>query len=284
MKNCRNCGAPASQSTSLHTFVCEFCNTKNVDEDYFREIAKNSDVAKSNRFIQLGLNAFSSDEFGEAEKHFESSILENDKVPEAWIYLGLSKAQLITASNFNKTIKGIKDVISRADLIDATNDVVNLGKIAIADCLVTKIKNISGHYFETADKTFNAYGRDKNAALSAFDDLVSGLNKIQELNTFEVSADFDYSSLLIFGLVKITAYEKHGISFDKFGSTGRNLLTNLLNIYDRNPELVKQAILEWGLNASKVAKLINENRPSNPIPVQEPASAVKGFLGKFFPN
>jgi hypothetical protein len=284
MKNCRNCGAPASQSTSLHTFVCEFCNTKNVDEDYFREIAKNSDVAKSNRFIQLGLNAFSSDEFGEAEKHFESSILENDKVPEAWIYLGLSKAQLITASNFNKTIKGIKDVISRADLIDATNDVVNLGKIAIADCLVTKIKNISGHYFETADKTFNAYGRDKNAALSAFDDLVSGLNKIQELNTFEVSADFDYSSLLIFGLVKISAYEKYDISFDKFGSAGRNLLTNLLNIYDRNPELVKQEILEWGLNASKVAKLINENRPSNPIPVQEPASVVKGFLGKFFTN
>uniref|UniRef100_UPI0040472114 hypothetical protein n=1 Tax=Polynucleobacter sp. TaxID=2029855 RepID=UPI0040472114 len=282
MKNCRNCGAPASQSTSLHTFVCEFCSTKNVDEDYFKEIAKNSDVAKSNRFIQLGLNAFSSDEFGEAEKHFESSILENDKVPEAWIYLALSKAELITASNFSKNIKGIKDAISRADSIDATSDVVSLGKIAIADSLVKKIKDISGHYFDTADKTFNAFGRDKSAALSSFDDLTSGLSKIEELNVFQVSADFEYSSLLIYGLVKITFYEKHGIPFDKFGSTGRNLLKNLLDIYDRNPELVKQEISEWGLNASKVAKLINESRPSNPIPVQEPASVVKGFLGKFF--
>lgn len=283
MKNCRNCGAPASQSTSLHTFICEFCNTKNLDEDYFKEIAIKSDVAKSNRFIQLGLNAFSSDEFGEAEKHFESSILENDIVPEAWIYLGLTKAQLITATNFNQTIKGIKDAISRADLIDATSDEVNLGKIAIADCLVTKIKDISEYYFETADKTFNAFGRDKNAALLAYDDLASGLIKIKELNAFEVSADFDYSSLLIFGLVKITFYEKYGISFDKFGSNGINLLTNLLDIYDRNPELVKQKISEWGLNASKVAKLINESRPSNPIPVQKPASLAKGFLGKFFP-
>jgi hypothetical protein len=282
MKNCRNCGAPSSQSASLHTFICEFCNTKNVDDEYFKEIAKNSDVLKSNRFMALGLNAFSSEEFADAEKHFESSILENDKDPQAWIYLGLCKANLISASNFAKNIKSIKDVIERSESIDASSDIVNLGKIAIANCLVEKINDIASYYFETADKIFNAYGRDKNAALSAFDDLSNGLSKIQELNTFQVSADFEYCALLILGLVRVSYYEKYGLSLNQFQPLGKNLLENLIDIYDRNPDLVKQRIESWGTNASKVAKLINEVRPNSSIPIQEPISVVKGFLGKLF--
>lgn len=282
MKNCRNCGAPSSQSASLHTFICEFCNTKNVDDEYFKEIAKNSDVLKSNRFMALGLNAFSSDEFSDAEKHFESSILENDKDPQAWIYLGLCKANLISASNFVKNIKGIKDAIARSESIDIRNDIVNLGKIAIANCLVEKITDIASYYFETADKTFNAYGQDKNAALSSFNDLSAGLNKIQELNAFRVSADFEYCALLILGIVRISYYEKYGLSFNQFDPTSKNLLENLIDIYDRNPDLVKQGIGAWGNSGSKVAKLINENRPNSSIPVQEPTSLVKGFLGKLF--
>jgi tetratricopeptide (TPR) repeat protein len=282
MKNSRNCGAPASQSISLHTFICDFCNTKNVDEDYFKEIAKSTDLGKSNRFMQLGLNAFTSDEFGDAEKHFENSISENDKNPEAWIYLGLCKAHLITASNFQKSIKGIKDALSRADFIDSTSETIILGKITIANSLVNKIKEISDYYFSTADKTFNAFGENEGAAHSSINDLSEGIRKIQELDQFDVSADVDYSNLLLSGLIRVTSYDKYSSVINKLQINIDTILLALLEIYDRNPDAVKLSIGLWNSKASvRISKLINEKRPNNQISIIE-TKKDKGFFGKLF--
>jgi hypothetical protein len=280
MKNCKNCGAAAPNGTSLHSFVCEFCGTKNVDEEYFKELARNSDLGKSNRFMQLGLNSFESDEFIDAEKHFESSIIEDDKNPEVWIYLALCKANLISASNFDKTIKSVKDAIYRASSIDDSSEIVTLGKIALANCLVTKIQNISGHYFDTADKTFVAYGGDKNAAVAASNDLISGLKKIQSLQSYQISADVEYTELLVSALVKSKSYELKGVLSPELLGHIQYLMTTLLDIYDRNQEVVKLEISSWGDNASSVIKLINENRPNNKL--IEPKSTTKGFFSKFF--
>ena len=280
MKNCKNCGAAAPNSTSLHSFTCDFCGTKNVDEEYFKELARNSDLGKSNRFMQLGLNSFESDEFIDAEKHFESSVIENDKNPEVWIYLALCKANLIKASNFNKAIKGLNDAISRASSIDDSSEVVTLGKIALANCLVTKIQIISDHYFETADKTFVAYGGDKNAAIAATDDLISGLEKIQTLQSYQISADVQYTELLVSALVKSKSYELKGVLSPELNGHIQNLMTTLLDIYDRNQEVVKLEISSWNENATGVIKLINENRPNNKLLV--PKETAKGFLSKFF--
>jgi hypothetical protein len=57
-------------------------------------------------------------------------------------------------------------------------------------------------------------------------------------------------------------------------------MTTLLDIYDRNQEVVKLEISSWGENASSIIKLINENRPNNKL--IEPKSTAKGFLNKFF--
>jgi len=280
LKNCKNCGAAAPNGTSLHSFSCEFCGTKNVDEEYFRELARNSDLGKSNRFMQLGLNSFESDEFIDAEKHFESSIIENDKNPEVWIYLALCKANLIKASNFNKNIKGVKDAIYRASSIDDSSEIVIFGKIALANCLVTKIQNISGHYFETADKTYVAHGGDKNAAIAASHDLISGLEKIQSLESYVISSDVEYVGLLVSALVKSKSYESKGVVSPELHSLIQHLMTTLLDIFDRNQEVVKLEISSWGENASGVIKLFNENRPNNKL--IEPKTTTKGFLSKFF--
>jgi hypothetical protein len=280
VKNCRNCGAPAPSSISLHSFSCEFCGTKNVDEEYFKEVARNSDLGKSNRFMQLGLNSFESDEFVDAEKHFESSIIENDKNPEVWIYLALCKSNLIKASNFNKIIKGIKDAINRAESIDDSSDIVTLGKIAISDCLIAKIKHISDHYFETADKTFFAYGGDKNAATAAAGDLISALEKIQFLQSFTITADIEYTELLVSALVKSLSYEKKGVLSPELHSHIQNVLSSVLEIYDRNKEIVNLEINSWDENSSAVIKIINENRPNNKL--IEPKTTAKGFLSRFF--
>lgn len=280
MKNCKNCGAAAPNGTSLHSFTCEFCGTKNVDEEYFKELARNSDLGKSNRFMQLGLNSFESDEFIDAEKHFESSIIENDKNPEVWIYLALCKANLIKASNFNKAIKGLNDAIYRASSIDDSSEIVTMGKIALANCLLTKIQIISDHYFETADKTFVAYGGDKNAAIAATNDLISGLEKIQTLQSYQISADVQYTELLVSALVKSKSYELKGVLSPELTRHIQNLTTTLLEIYDGNQEVVKLEINTWGENATGVIKLINENRPNNKL--IEPKETAKGFLSKFF--
>jgi hypothetical protein len=57
-------------------------------------------------------------------------------------------------------------------------------------------------------------------------------------------------------------------------------MTTLLDIYDRNQEVVKLEISSWNENATGVIKLINENRPNNKLLV--PKETAKGFLSKFF--
>ena len=105
---------------------------------------------------------------------------------------------------------------------------------------------------------------------------MNGLNKIEYLNSHEISADTEYSELLILGLIKGFTYEKKGLALPQLSS----LTQNLLDIYDRNSEIVKWQIERFGDNGTIIARLINKNRPNNLILIKEKSffSKISSFI------
>lgn len=281
MKNCKNCGAAAPATASQHSYVCEYCGTKNVDEEYFKEVARTSDVGKSDRFAQLGINAFVSDEFEAAEKHFESSVLENDRNAQVWIYLALCKSSLLTASNFDRNIKGVNDAVKRALSIDSDSDLVNAGRVAISDKLTQRVASIADYYFETAGKTYHAFGKNKDAATSAVSDVVKGISRISALSDYHVTDSAHYVGLLIDGLGQCLVYEQRGASSEHLIQNRDSIQSELLSIFDANSELVMRCLGDHGSTGRVVTKLLSQLRPGSIVAPQEEKKSG-GFLSKFF--
>jgi hypothetical protein len=281
MKNCKNCGASAPSSASQYTYICEYCNTKNVDEDYFKEIARTSDLGKSDRYAQLGINSYISDQFELAEKHFESSIVENDQNAQVWIYYALCKSSLLTASNFDKNIKAINDSISRAQLIDSDSEIVTSGRIAIFDKLVAKIAAIADYFFQTAHKNFVAFGRNREAAGSATTDLMRGIQRIAVLSQYHVVDSQDYAGLLTDGLGQCLFFEKKGASSSSLNQARQLIERELKIILDTNPELIRRTLGGRGEVGRTVAEVLRKSKPDLILePVEKKKST--GFLSKFF--
>lgn len=281
MKNCKNCGASAPPVSSQHSYVCEYCNTKNVDEDYFKELARTSDLGKSDRHAQLGINAYVSDQFDVAEKHFEASVLEHDKNAQVWIYLALCKSSLLTASNFDKNIKAIGDSVNRAQSIDGDSDVVSSGKIAIFDKLTSRTAVISDYFFETAHKTYVALGKSKDGANGALSDVVRGVQKIAALTNFHVADSHDHTGLVVDALGQIIFYEQKGAQSNSLDQAKQALVSEILNVFDRNRELVVRTLEHRGGVGKSVTRLLSTVRPGSITPPPEEKKA-KGFLSKFF--
>lgn len=281
MRNCKNCGASAPPISSQHSYVCEYCSTKNVDEDYFKELARTSDLGKSDRHAQLGINAYVSDQFDVAEKHFEASVLEHDKNAQVWIYLALCKASLLSASNFDKNIKAVNDSISRAHSIEGDSDVVTSGKIAIFDKLTSRVVNIADYFFETAHKTYVALGKSKDAANSATSDVVRGAERIATLSHYHVTDSQDYASLIIDGLGQVMFYDQKGANSTALKQTMQSLESELLSVFDKNPDLILRSLDHHAENGNLVRRLLSNQRSGSlAMPPEEKKS--KGFLSKFF--
>jgi len=280
MKNCKNCGAAAPPSSSQHSYVCEYCNTKNVDEEYFKEVAKTSDVGKSDRYAQLGINAYTSDEFATAEKHFESSVLENDKNAQVWLYLALCKSSLITASNFDKNIKGISDSLKRAEEIDSTSEIISAGRIAIFEKLVSRVSSISNYFFQTGQDTFIALGKSKDAANSATQEIETGINRISTLFNYKIQDSYSYVNLLINGLGHCVLYEQRGATTKSLIESREKIEGELIEIINVNSELIKRCLQDSGAMGSLATKKLSNLKPE--IISAPPQEEKKGFFGKLF--
>jgi tetratricopeptide (TPR) repeat protein len=281
MKNCKNCGASAPSLSSSYSYVCEYCSTKNVDDEYFKQVALTADLGKSDRHAQLGINAYVSDQFDVAEKHFETSVLEYDKNAQVWIYLALCKACLLTASNFDKHIKAINDAIYRANEIDSNSEVVKLGHVAIFEKLTLKIANISDYFFHTAYKSYVALGKNKDGANEALPDLLRGVQRIHVLSNYHVTDSHDYTGLLIDGLEQCIIYEQKGAASSALKEAMTLLENEVLKIFDKNQDLVKRTLEERGEVGKSVTRLLNKSRPDSfSLPHKQKKSI--GFLSKFF--
>ncbi len=167
-----------------------------------------------------------------------------------------------SCSTINVDEDHYKEVISKASFGTSSED--SLTAIAC-------IKALSGLYFDAADAIFIKQGRNKNAAYSASNDLINGLERLESLNTCKISADAQYTEILVSGLIKGLTYRNQGLVLPQLKSLIDSLLFNLLEIYDRNSKLVSSEVEKYATKGTALANLIEQQRPK-----------PKGLLGKFF--
>jgi tetratricopeptide (TPR) repeat protein len=180
---CKSCGAAPPPSTSHVAFVCEYCGTKNVNDQYFIERAKNIDASKSNRHFGLGVVAFNSGDYQTAEKQFEQAVQEDDLSTDSWIYLAHTKAKTIKPSNFSRHIAVAINCINKAKEIDPNAEIVEYGSAAIANSFLAESNKAAQYYFDTAEKKLIAFG--KNGSHEAASEAALGLSLIK--NAFDLN-------------------------------------------------------------------------------------------------
>ena len=281
LTNCKNCGATPPQSSSQYSYVCEYCGAKNVDNDYFKVVANTSDIGKSERYARLGLSAFASDEFESAVENFESSILENDGNAEVWIYLALCKSHLLTASNFDRTTKRVDDALRRALELDSTSELVVNGRIAIFETLVRRVATVADYYYETAYKSYVAFGSNKSAASAASPEVEKALDRVAILPKYRVASSSDYVLLLTDSILQCHLYQTKGATSPELESRKSVALGELLALFDENEELIKRNLDARGESVNPVVRLISDARPGRII-VSSVVTKPKGFLRKLF--
>ena len=239
IENCRSCGAAAPGDGSETSFTCTYCGARNVDEEFFIKRAQNANLAKSGSAFELGLMAFQSGDALQAEKHFESSIQEDENNLDAWIFLALSKAGTLKPSNYEKQFSSAKNCIAKAFKIDPNSETAGYASNWVANFFLSGSYKSSKYYFDTAEKKFIAFG----VASTAIEESKKGFTVIHDA----FSLDPTDSSLIIkistLALINCqVAQSKYGLSSSDADKEIQFFLGKLLALYPSQEQAVQDAI------------------------------------------
>lgn len=254
VSSCKSCGASAPARSGLMSFVCEYCGTKNVDEEYFKIYATKVDTQKAGRLLQLGLIGFSSGNYADAEKHLEASALEDINNPEVWIYLSLCKAQTVKASHFNKNFRAAKDCFERAMAIDSNSELVVLGGVELGNRFLAASVKSAKYYFDTASKKYFALGENKDAAKAAVSESQSGLEVLKtayELNPTDFTLIARTCSMAVAQCMDMEEKRAPKDSCSEFKSF---FAARLRGLYEKRPNDVSAIVREVPVYGTKIGK------------------------------
>ena len=155
---CNSCGAENGPAES--SFICGYCGAENVVQSYFDEkSAEVMDASKNSSSIkQDGLRNY---KIGDYEKAIESLIAhlkEDHSDAEAWIFLALSEAQTIKASNFLKRISSISDAMDNAKKYEKDKDLHHKSEIKLSGDLIMGSQQAANFFYRNSSKRFNSFG------------------------------------------------------------------------------------------------------------------------------
>jgi len=247
--HCTSCGASRPASSSNHSFVCEYCGAKNVDEQYFIERAKNIDSNKLDSYLHLGLVAFNAGDFPNAEQKFEEAVKQDGNSADAWIYLAHTKAKTVKPSNFTNSLSIATNCIQRAREIDANAEIVLYGSSAIANSFLARTISAAQYYFETADKRFVAYGKGDPALVK---EVETGFSLIQQAFAMAPTESELIAASSCYALTQCYKFEDRG--FSSISRANEKIyLEKLFQVYSKNQDAAKKAIV----NSTKYEHRIN---------------------------
>jgi len=262
--NCKSCGAAATADTSTYSFVCGYCGTKNVDEQYFKDYAAKVDAGKANRMLRMGLNAFNSGDYVQAEKHLEASVLEDDQNPEGWIYLALCKTATVKASHFNKNFDAAKDCLSRASQINPSSEIVQFGILTVGNKFLEASVRSAKYYFETADKKYFAFGENKDAAIAASGEAQNGFAVIRAAFELKPTDAPLVASVSCFAITECFSLEDIKAPKSELEPQKEYFLDRLLEVYDVRPDVVSEESARFSKWQERITRLIQQKRARVP--------------------
>jgi hypothetical protein len=177
---CKQCGAPGS--SAAHKFTCEYCGTLNVDEEFFKSIARDVESTTSDRLYQVGLAHYIAGDAVEAEKSLTACVTQSVPFPaDAWIYLALCKVHQLKPSNFDKSLALTLQYIERASQSDVHSENVDVSKVLLGNEFLESAARATDYFFSTAKKKYIAYGENREAAQSAFDEAARGIKAVKDV-------------------------------------------------------------------------------------------------------
>ncbi|MDH6154947.1 tetratricopeptide (TPR) repeat protein [Polynucleobacter sphagniphilus] len=254
--NCKSCGASRPAASSNFSFICEYCGTKNVDDQYFIERAKSIDSNKANSCFHLGLVAFNAEDYTQADLQFQEAVKEDSQNTDAWIYLAHTKAKTLKPSNFEKNLSAAINCIQKAKQVDAHAEVVEFGSSAIANSFLAQAVAASKYYFDTAEKRFIAYGQGTSAVVDEVEKGYALINQAFSLSPTD-------SSLIAFASAYALAQtfrfdDEVRISSPVLKSSRSMYSEKLYGIYVKNKEVAENAIGSFKKYQNKIQYLMEK--------------------------
>lgn len=206
---CKSCGAVGDVSMKTHSFVCEYCGSKNVDESYLKDYASHVNLSASNKSLQLAMVFIGREDFFTAEQHLEACVLEDPNNGDAWLFLAYCKAALIKPSNFDKNFIFAKSCLEKASKFITDTDVALSGQVLVSNKFLSGSVAAAKYYVETGKKKYLAFSGSSQAEEGAYEETSKGMALIK--NTISVSAnDSDASVMaLTYGLTHYMDFRRN---------------------------------------------------------------------------
>ena len=267
IQSCRSCGASPPSNSSHISFICEYCGTKNVDDQYFIERAKNIDASKANRYFGLGLVAFKSGDYQQAEKQFEQAVQEDDHNLDGWIYLAHTKAKTLKPSNFTKNILVAINCIKKAEEIDANAEIVQFGSAAIANSFLSEAIKAAQYYFDTAQKKLVAYGHEGAAGIAS--ELQMGFSLIKDAFSLNPNDTKLIASSSIYALSQTFRFDDLGISNPQIKNDRSYFFDTFYYLYSKHKDVALEMLAQSPKFESKITALLDKKDKSLSAPVKK---------------
>ncbi|REG50925.1 Flp pilus assembly protein TadD [Paraburkholderia sp. BL6669N2] len=177
---CKQCGAPGA--SAARKFTCDYCGALNVDEEFFKTLARDVEATTEDRVYQVGLSQYLANDFVEAEKSLTSCVTQPTSFPaDAWIYLALCKACQLKPSNFDKSLALAIQYIERASKHAGDSENVVYSRVVLGNQFLESATRAMQYFFSTAKKKYVAYGENRDAAQSAFEEAARGIKAVQDV-------------------------------------------------------------------------------------------------------
>lgn len=253
---CKSCGAQSNAANQL-SFVCEFCGTKNVDDQYLQNLAVQKAAAEANsKSFQLGLIAVQGNDIATAEKQFEAAVSEDANNPDAWVYLAYCKAALVKPSNYEKNIGIARQAIQKAKSLANSSEEVDSGVVLVGGKFLQASVGASAYYIDTAMKKFFAYGENASARKVAVQEAALGLGilrdaiQMAEANLELVAVAGVYAYSKTFELINAIGHDQVLADFKaEFGKV-------LVQVNQQRSELIQHEIEKCDAKVAKSIKAL----------------------------
>lgn len=276
---CKSCGAQSNAVNQL-SFVCEFCGTKNVDDQYLQNLAVQKATSEANsKSFQLGLISIQGNDIAAAEKQFEAAISEDSNNPDAWVYLAYCKAALVKPSNYEKNIGVARQAIQKAKSLTNSSEEVDSGVVLVGGKFLQASVSASAYYLDTAMKKFLAYGENASARKMAVQEATLGLGILRDAIQM---AEANFELVAVAG---VYAYSK---SFELINSIGHDQVLAdfveefgkiLVQVNQHRPELIQRELEKCDPKVAKSIKAILP-KPTAAATPAPPATVVNSEEAK----
>jgi hypothetical protein len=241
LNRCVSCGAPAPANRSDFHFTCEFCGTKNVDEEYLKEKAKSIESKTGNNAFESALMAIEAGDFEKATGLIDEALKQDNNNQEILIFHAYCHAALTKPSNFEKNFKVAEISLNKAKNLGDT-EVFTLGKTQVSNMFLDRAESAGNYFFDTAEKKLIAFGDNQSTRQSFLDETLKGINlfeKTIELNPTEKEKKI---KILVTAIDKIHSFSGSESSSQEYTNKKKYFFEKLFEIYKDNKEVVENIV------------------------------------------